>query len=95
MKKKRVKKKKTCRRQLVGLLPISQPWSRYNALYCDIGRWGVQQGGHDTARRLCYTANMGHDMTGHARGRAAARARAAWLAGESLYKCCIVDGGDF
>ena len=44
MKKKKSEKKKSCR-QLGGLLPISQSWSRYNILYRDTA--GAPR--HDTA----------------------------------------------
>ena len=73
------RKKKLRERQLCGLLPISQPWSRYSALYHDTA--GAP--GHDTAEwvragahgKLCDTTSHAYDTAGPRAMWLAARAR--------------------
>ena len=63
----------------MGYCPFFQYESRYNRLYRDTRHWGVQQGGHDMAKRPSDTAPR-HGQQGPRYGRPASRgeARMAW-----------------
>ena len=99
LKTKKSEKKKKCRRQLGGLLPISQPRSRYSALYRDTGpgmaRRGAQWHGHDTIEHACDTASR-QPRYGlrHYRPTCGNACVHGLARGESRYKNCIVAGGD-
>ena len=57
--KKKKSEKKTFAEEVgagMGYCPLFQSESRYNGLYRDTGHRGMQQGGHDTARRPYDTA---------------------------------------
>ena len=96
---KNVKKNKKIKKiyaKKLGYCPYSSFGSRYNGLHRDRHGWGVQQGGHDTAKRPCDTARKGHDTAGPCVGACGStHAHAAWLARESQYKNCIVARGGF
>ena len=52
-------------------------WSQYSTLYHDTGRKGMQQGGHDMARRPCDTAAR----HGRPSARACGNVHSRYLAG--------------